>query len=128
MGNAERGLRWRVAGIVALAIMWIMWGLVRSDDRTVILIEFGMMPELAGTAVVMIDGDSVGILKRRGARTQSGFKVPEGDHVVSVRHPEFGSEPARVTTGFGAGQVRLMLDVAELMRDGVPESVLVLQF
>ena len=64
---------------------------------------------------VFIDGDSIGTLQKRGARTLTGFRVDEGEHTVLVGMDGCPGEVARVTTGFGAGVVMLMADVEERM-------------
>lgn len=87
--------------------MALLWTVARGrSERHVIQVEFGASPELEG-ALVLIDGTEAGTLQRRGNRTLNGFRVAEGDHVVIVGTPACPGRPAQVTTGFGAGVVRL---------------------
>ena len=125
---AHRGLNWRIAIIVVGMVMAISYGVfLTSGPRYVIQIEFGIFPaELDGTEVV-IDGEVAGRLTRRGARTQTGFKVDEGDHVILLKHATFSSEPRTVTSGFGAGQLLLMVDLEDRFDGTMSESVLVLR-
>ena len=108
--------------------MSISYGVfLTSGPRYVIQIDFGVFPEdLEGTEVV-IDGEVVGSLVRRGARTRTGFKVEEGDHVVSLKHATIRSEPRELTSGFGAGQLILTVDFEDRYDGTKSESVLVLR-
>ena len=125
---AHRGINLRVAVIAVAILMSISYGVVAtSGPRYVIQIDFGMYPEdLEGTEVV-IDGEVVGSLTRRGARTLTGFRVEEGVHVVSLKHATLASEPVELTSGFGAGQLRLMVDLEERFDGTRSEPVLVLR-
>ena len=115
MPQAFRGLRWRVAWLVALVLVFVLWRVVGgSRGGQVIQVQFAVVPELEG-ATVFIDGDSIGTLQKRGARTLTGFRVDEGEHTVLVGMDGCPGEVARVTTGFGAGVVMLMADVEERM-------------
>lgn len=125
---AHQGLNWRIAIVVIAMVMSVSYGLfLNKGPRYVIQIEFGIFPaELEGTEVV-IDGEVVGQLTRRGARTRTGFEVDEGDHVISLKHATFPSEPRTVTSGFGAGQLLLMVDLGDWFDGTTSESVLVLR-
>jgi hypothetical protein len=118
---------WKILPIVvAVAALWL-WGGLGRQDTSVIIIEFGVAPtEFEGLEVV-IDDEVVGTLKKLGARTQTGFKVSDGDHVVCVRHPELPCEPARVTSGFGGQRVMLMADFASRYENGEDQTYIVLQ-
>jgi hypothetical protein len=118
---------WKVLPIVAAVVGLWFWSGLGKQNTAVIIIEFGVAPaEFEGLEVV-IDDEVVGTLKKLGARTQTGFKVAEGDHVVCVRHPELPCEPARVTSGFGGQRVMLMADFASRYENGVDQTYIVLQ-
>jgi hypothetical protein len=113
MAQAERGLRWRAAWMVAVALVIILWRVLGTRGGShVVQVQFGVVPELEG-ATVFIDGDSAGTLQKHGARTLTGFRVEEGEHTVSVGMEGCPGEQARVTTGFGAGVVMLVAEVEE---------------
>ena len=115
MPQAIRGLRWRAAWMVAVALVIVLWRVLRTGGGGhVIQVQFAMVPELEG-ATVFIDGDTAGTLHKRGARTLTGFRVDEGEHTVSVGMEGCPGEEAQVTTGFGAGVVMLLAEVEDRM-------------
>ncbi len=120
-----RSLNWRLALVAVGIIMTVVMAKASPADQYIILIEFGTMPSLEGTEVV-IDGQVAGTLKKMGPRTQTGFKVGEGDHTVSFNHPEYESETARVSTGFGGQKVMLMPELANRRENGEDHYYLVL--
>ena len=125
--SAVRGMRWRAALLVAGALVVVLWRVTAGGPTTIIQIEFGMYPEEFVGATVVIDGEDRGQLVRRGARTVNGFEVPEGDHTIQVSLPDVDGEVRTVTTGFGATTVRLMLDFADVRRDGEIRTMIVFQ-
>jgi hypothetical protein len=128
MAQALRGLRWRAAWMVAVVLVIILWRVLATPGGGhIILVQFGVVPELEG-ATVFIDGDSAGTLQKRGSRTLTGFRVTEGEHTITVGMEGCPGELARVTTGFGAGRVMLLADVEDQMsRDGIPACRVVLR-
>ena len=113
--------------MVAVGIVTsVMWAQASPNDQYVILIEWATMPSLEGTEV-LIDGEPAGALKRMGPRTQTGFKVGEGDHAVSFNHPEYPSEPTTVTTGFGGGHIMLMPELGNRRENGQDHYYLMFQ-
>ena len=107
--DAARGLRIRIA-VIASGILVVLFWMMASGNESVILVEFGIAPEVLEGAQVFIDDEAVGELKRMGARTQTGFKVKDGDHTIRLEVEGYGSKPTRVTSGFGGAEVRLMAD------------------
>lgn len=119
----ERQARFRVAILAVGALLAALWFGFGGGESAVILIEFGISPQdLVGTEVV-IDGEVAGTLERMGSRTQTGFRVKDGDHVVTLRHPELRTRQTRVTSGFGGERVLLVVDFGQ---DAAGEPVLVL--
>lgn len=114
----KRAIHWRIGIVVAGAIVTIMWRMSLGEPMTVILIDFGIKPELLVGTEVVIDGEVVGTLKRMGSRTQTGFEVPDGDHVVELRNREIPGRQRRVTTGFGGGRVMLIVDISSGHENG----------
>ncbi len=113
MANVRRAIRWRAAWFVAVAVVLLVWRLAAGRaGGHVIQIQFGMVPELDG-ATVLIDQEAAGTLAKRGARTLAGFRVDEGEHLVQVGMEGCPGEPARVTTGFGAGTVMLLAEIED---------------
>jgi hypothetical protein len=125
--SAMRGIRWRLALVVVGAAILLLWRVMAGPPTTVIQIEFGMYAQEFVGATVLIDGEERGQLKRRGARTVNGFKVPEGDHTVQVRLPEIESEVEHVTTVAGAPNTVMRMELAEVMRDGETQTIIVLR-
>lgn len=125
---AHRGLNWRIAIILVGIVMAILYGVFLNEGPSyVIIIDYGGYPQELDDTEVVIDGEVVGRLTRRSGRPRTGFRVDEGDHVVSLRHPDFASEPRELTTGFGAGQLHLMVDIEERYRGDASEITLVLR-
>ena len=121
-----RALHWRIALVAVGIAMSVMWAQASPSDQYVILIEWSIMPSLEGTEV-LIDGEPAGTLKRMGPRTQTGFRVGEGNHTVSFKHPEYPSEATTVTTGFGGGRVMLMPELGNRRENGQDHYYLVFQ-
>jgi len=122
----ERQARYRIALLAIVVSLIAMWFLFGGNSSSVIAIEFGISPrDLIGTEVV-IDGEVVGTLQRMGSRTQTGFKVSDGDHIVTLRHPEFRTRQTRVTSGFGGQRVLLVADIQSSTRGGQQETYIVL--
>lgn len=113
MADSLRALRWRAAWLVAAVLVFATWRVAGGrGGGHVIQIQFGMVPELEG-AKVLIDQEVAGTLAKRGVRTLAGFRVDEGEHVVQVGMEGCPGEPARVTTGFGAGTVMLLAEIED---------------
>jgi hypothetical protein len=122
----ERQARYRIALLAIVVSLIAMWFVFGGNSSSVIVIEFGISPrDLIGTEVV-IDGEVVGTLQRMGSRTQTGFKVSDGDHIVTLRHPEFRTRQTRVTSGFGGQRVLLVADIQSSSRNGQQETYIVL--
>ena len=127
MADALRALRWRAAWLVAAVLVFVVWRVAGGrGGGHVIQIQFGMAPELEG-ATVLIDQEAAGTLAKRGARTLTGFRVDEGEHLVQVGREGCPGEPARVTTGFGAGTVMLLAEVEDRYVGGQPACRVVLR-
>ena len=107
---------WRAAWMVAVMIL-IVIGRSCLGPTHFVQIEFGMDPEYLAGAEVLIDGEVVGTLERRGSRTVNGFGVEEGDHTVEVRTEDCEGEPVRITSGVGGTTVRLMAVPEDSYRD-----------
>jgi hypothetical protein len=108
LDDHRRGLLWRVAAVVAVAVVVILWRSCAAGPEYVVLIQFGMDPEVLSGAEVVIDGEVVGLLEPQGNRTVSGFALEEGDHTAELRLPGCDSEQARFTSGFGGATVTLV--------------------
>lgn len=117
----ERQARFRVAMLAVGAVLAFMWFGFGGGKSSVILFDFSISPRDFEGATVIIDGDSVGTLKRMGNRMQTGFKVEDGEHVVTLRHPDYRVRQTQVTSGFGAQQVVISVDFG---RGGGDEPVL----
>lgn len=113
MSQAVRGIRWRIAWLAAGALVVVLWRVAggRAGGH-IVQIQFGAVPELEG-ATVVIDHEAAGTLQRRGSRTVTGFRVGEGDHLVQVGTQTCPGEPARVSTGFGAGNLVLLAEMED---------------
>jgi hypothetical protein len=128
MTQAVRGIRWRIAWLVAGAAVVILWRVAGGGaGGHVIQIQFGTVPELEG-ATVLIDLESAGTLQKRGSRTVAGFRVDEGEHLVQVGLDGCPGEPARVSAGeFGAGSLMLIAQVEDRYVGGQPACRVVLR-
>ena len=91
---AGRLSRWYAAALFAGLLYMIAW-VMMGFGGAVIQVDFNMYPELDGT-VVLVDGDSAGVLFRRGRQRLSGFRVDLGRHEVALRHPTLPSDTIRV--------------------------------
>jgi len=127
MSQAVRGIRWRIAWLVAGALLVVLWRVAggRAGGH-IVQIQFGAVPELEG-ATVVIDHEAAGTLRRRGSRTVTGFRVGEGDHLVQVGTEACPGVPARVSTGFGSGNLMLLAEVEDRWVRGRSECRVVLR-
>jgi len=127
MSQAVRGIRWRIAWLVAGALVVVLWRVAggRAGGH-IVQIQFGAIPELEG-ATVVIDHQVAGTLQRRGNRTLTGFRVGEGDHVVQVGTERCPGEPAHVSTGFGSGNLMLLAETEDRWVGGEPVCRVVLR-
>lgn len=100
---------WMVAGVVMLVGYFAMGG--SFGNKSTIMIEFGMYPREFEGLDVEIDGQVAGQLRMFGAATRTGFQVKDGKHTVRILHPRLASAQRTVTTGAGASQVMLILDI-----------------
>ncbi len=117
--DPRRGIRWRVAAVVAMAISIVLWRACDTSPEYVLQIEFGIDADRLTNAEVVIDGETAGRLPAGGASTRSIFPVTEGDHVVVLRVPGCDAEPRRFTAGFGGVAVLLVASVIHrLPEDG----------
>jgi len=122
-----RQARFRVAILVSGLVLIGMWLAFGRGSQSIIAIEFGISPRDFVGVEVVIDGEVAGRLQRMGARTQTGFEVDDGDHVVTLRHPELRTVPVTVTSGFGGQRVVLLADFSSTTNDaGESETVIVL--
>jgi hypothetical protein len=114
MAQALRGIRWRLAWLVAGAVLVVLWRVAGGGaGGYVVQIQFGAVPELEG-ATVLIDREAAGTLFKRGSRTLTGFRVDKGEHVVQVNMAGCPGEPTRVTAGeFGSGPLMLLAEVED---------------
>lgn len=128
MLDPRRGLSWRAASFVAVAVVMVLWRLAAGNPGQVIQIEFGVDPEVFTGAEVVVDGQVVGTLERLGNRTLNGFEVDEGLREVALRKGGFTSAPTMVDVGgFGAGPRRLVAEVEDRYVGGETRPVLVLR-
>ncbi len=122
-----RQARFRVAILVSGLVLIGMWFAFGGGSQSIIAIEFGISPRDFVGVEVVIDGEVAGRLQRMGARTQTGFKVDDGDHVVTLRHPELRTVPVTVTSGFAGQPVVLLADFSSTTNDaGESETVIIL--
>ena len=78
MGNqGARSLRWRVGIVVLAAIMVITWVRISGRGGYIIQIDYTWTGEFLDGAVVMINGDSVGVLHQHTPGTSN-----EDSHVT----------------------------------------------
>lgn len=87
--------RWYAAAFVAGLAYLVGWVFVAGFGGAVVQVDFQVYPGLEGT-VVVIDGDSVGTLFRRGRQRLSGFRVGLGEHRVTLRHETLPADTFRV--------------------------------
>ena len=117
---SNRALSWRAGATVATALVVGMFWLSLRNPPDILQIEFGVAPEVLVGAGVVVDGEVVGALERRGARTFNGFEVEPGEHIVEIRVEGYVSEPFTVDPSSNGGSTRLMVDFApERGEDGV---------
>jgi hypothetical protein len=128
MAQAVRGIRWRIAWLVAGAAVVVLWRVAGgSAGGHVIQIQFRAVPELEG-ATVLIDQEPAGTLQKRGSRTLTGFRVDEGEHLVQVNLEGCPGEMARVSAGeFGAGRLMLLAEMEDRYVGGQPTCRVVLR-
>ena len=107
LDNHRRGLLWRVAAVLAVLVLVILWCARATDPGYVVQVQFGIAPEVLTGAEVVIDGEGAGTLRRTGGRTVTSFEVPEGDHAAELRLGGCTSETVRFTAGFGGRLVTL---------------------
>jgi hypothetical protein len=119
----DRQARFRVALLAVAAVLAVMWFGFGGGESAVILIDFSISPRDFEGAEVFIDGEVAGKLERMGSRQQTGFRVEDGEHVVTLRHPEYRTRHTKVTSGFGAQRVLLVVDFG---RGAGEEAILVL--
>jgi hypothetical protein len=116
-----------ISGILVVGI-YLLAGGSFAGPKNVILIEFGMYPDEFEGLEVYIDGQPAGELRRFGNAFKTGFEVDDGEHTVSVAHPDYECRPTRVFTGVGGQKVHLILDVMETTNDfGESETVFYFQ-
>lgn len=92
---AGRISRWYAAAFGVGLLYLVAWVVMAGFGGAVVQVDFNVYPELEGT-VVVIDGDSVGTLFRRGRQRLSGFRVELGEHRVTLRHDALPSDTFRV--------------------------------
>lgn len=127
MAQAVRGIRWRIAWLVAGALVVILWRVAGGGrGGHIVQIQFGLAPELEG-ATVLIDQEAAGTLQKRGSRTVTGFRVQEGEHLFQVGTETCPGEPMRVSTGFGAGALMLLAEMEDRWVGGEPACRVVLR-
>jgi len=122
----ERLLRWRTASVIVGGALFVATFFAVGLGHAVIQVDFQRTPEIEG-ATVLIDGDSAGVLFRRGSRRLSGFKVGLGPHTVEIRHEKYGSEPAEVDAALRGVQYVLYADFESRRAGDAYHSVLVLK-
>jgi len=108
VNDHRRGLGWRIAAVVTVVILVILWRGCLGGPEYIVQIQFGLDPDALVGAEVVIDGAVVGVLERRDSRTVNGFPVEEGDHTAELRLPGCESERTRFTSGFGGGRASLV--------------------
>ena len=90
------------------------------DSRPRISIEFGAVPELEGSKV-LIDGKAVGTLDKTGEATRISWPVEPGEHEIQIESAQFACQPMKVKAELEGQKVRLMAQVAEWpSKDGRP--------
>ena len=114
MVESLRSLRWRTAGIVAAAAVFLVWFFVSGRDfRYLIQIDYSWSREMLDSAEVVIDGVTVGVLQSQSrGQWVTGFRVEPGEHVVRIRKEGCESVPANVT--LGPSESRFALLMAEI--------------
>lgn len=85
MAMPLRSLQWRAALSIVGALLVLAWVFASGRGGYVVQIDYNWAREFLDSAVVEIDGDSIGILQRYG-RSQfiTGFDVEPGTHMVRV--------------------------------------------
>jgi hypothetical protein len=108
-----RSLRWRAAIMVLAAGFVISWVFMSGRGGYLIQIDYAWGGEFLDSAAVMIDGDTVGILRQvtPGQRV-TGFEVEPGEHVVSVQRE--GCEGRPDTVSLGPRETRFVLLMADV--------------
>lgn len=101
-----RLLRWRAAAVIAGAFIFGAYFYASGITRAVIQIDFGPAPFLEGSTV-LLDGDSAGVLFRRGRQRLTGFRVKIGEHTVQVLHDEYRGIPDTVNAELRGAQYAL---------------------
>jgi len=85
MAMPLRSLQWRAALSIVGALLVLAWVFASGGPGYVVQIDYNWTRDFLDSAVVEIDGDSIGILQRYG-RSQfiTGFDVEPGTHTVRV--------------------------------------------
>jgi hypothetical protein len=116
------------AGLIVVGIFIMMGGSLGLDRKTAIIIHFGIEPQEFTGCEVMIDSVLVGRLQPVGRTYQNGFKVPAGEHLVELIHPEYRCLPTQVTTVRGASGAHLRVDFdSHRLSTGKYETVIYLE-
>jgi hypothetical protein len=102
----------RIALIAAALLCLSSAACLLPDNKPRISIEFGAVPELEGSEVV-IDGKVAGKLERTGQATRISFPVSKGQHEVTLKSSQFDCETAHVNIELDAQKVRMLVDVGE---------------
>jgi hypothetical protein len=117
-----------VAGLLVLGIYLMGGGSLSMGGKSTVQIEFGMYPDEFEGCEVVIDGETVGTLRRVGSAYRNGFPVKDGDHTIELRHPDVASRPTRFTAGAGASHVMLIADFGSDYENGKTRPVVVLNW
>lgn len=117
----------RRARVVA-ALLLACTACLLPDNKPRISIEFGAVPELEGSEVV-IDGKVAGKLERTGQATRVSFPVEKGTHEVTLRSSRFDCETAKVNAELDAQKIRMLADVGESYSlSGAPRPTIVFRY
>lgn len=121
----DRAIRWRVSVFAVALLMFLTLWLFNTRESNLI-IQFGISPEDFDGVEVLVDGAVAGTLQRTGGATRTGFRIGKGEHVVLLNHPRYASEPARIAIDSVTPRVMLLVDFAQVFRNGRTETVIVM--
>lgn len=110
MADGLRSMRWRAAILLVGGGLVMAWVVLSGRMTHTIQIDFAWHRVALDSAVVEIDGRSVGVLQPYGRSNYvTGFRVEPGEHVVRVSSEACEGVPERVRLGGQDGRVRLLV-------------------
>lgn len=100
---------------LTLGIFLLAGGKIIPGSDPMIVIQWGMYPEIFEGLGVEIDGQPAGELTMMGAAYRTVFPVARGVHTLRIVHPKFESQELRVDLPLRAQAMRIMLELDDYM-------------